>query len=116
MAKIRGIQSKIDKLTMALMQIGKIIKIQTQENYSMKFKKIFRTYKIIETTEEEIELKKRYYKLREEYKARGKPPDMLKKIQELKQEIDLNKRPIIEASNKIDVLQHLVGRYKELVE
>lgn len=113
---MKGIQPKVNKLIMALMQCGKIIKIQTQENYSMKFKKIFRTYKIVETTEEEIELKKRYYKLKKEYKARGKPPDMLKKIQELKQEIDLNKRPIIEVSNKIDILQYLVGRYKELVE
>lgn len=113
---MKGIQPKVNKLIMALMQCGKIIKIQTQENYSMKFKKIFRTYKIVETTEEEIELKKRYYKLKEEYKARGKPPDMLKKIQELKQEIDLNKRPIIEVSNKIDILQYLVDRYKELVE
>ena len=50
-----NIQSKINKIILALFQYGRIIKIQTQENYSLNFKKVFRIYKVMETTEKEIE-------------------------------------------------------------
>lgn len=111
---MRSVQTKINKLVIALIQLGRIIKIQTQENYSIKFKKIFKTYKIIETTETEIELKKKYYELKKEYKRKGKPPNLLAKLEEMKEALNMLKMPVIEVKNKIEILMYLHNRYKEL--
>lgn len=109
-----NIQTKINKIILALLQQDRIIKIQTQENYSMKFKKIFRVYKIIETTETEIELKKEFYSLRREYKNKSKPPEIIEKIKKIKLEIDSLKIPKVECKSKVKVLLYLIERYKSL--
>ena len=83
-----NIQSKINKIILALFQYGRIIKIQTQENYSLNFKKVFRIYKVMETTEKEIEIKKEFYELKKEYKNRFKPPDIENRLNDLKEEIE----------------------------
>lgn len=111
-----NIQNKINKIILALFQYERIVKIQTQENYSLKFKKIFRIYKVIETTEREIEVKKEFYKLKKEYKNRIKPPDIENRLEILKTEMKSLKIPVIEFKNKIEVLKYLIERYKKFKE
>lgn len=110
-----NIQSKINKLVIALLQMDKIIKIQVQENYSFKFKRTFRTYKIMETTETEIKLKQEYYSLKKEYKNKIKPPNVEEKLRTLKADLQYMKVPVIEFRNKVEILIYLAERYKELI-
>ena len=110
-----NIQSKINKLVIALLQMDKIIKIQVQENYSFKFKRTFRTYKIVETTETEIKLKQEYYSLKKEYKNKIKSPNVEEKLRTLKADLQYMKVPVIEFRNKVEILIYLAERYKELI-
>lgn len=110
-----NIQSKINKLVMALLQKDRIIKIQVQENYSFKFKRIFKNYKIVETTETEIRLKQEYHSLKKEYKNKIKPPEIEEKLRTLKVDLQYMKVPAIEFRNKVEILIYLAERYRELV-
>lgn len=111
-----NIQKQIDKLIIAFKQQDKIIKISVDENYSLKFKKVFRIYKIYETTETEILLKREFYKLRKEYKNKIKPPEIEEKLDTMKKELENIRVPKVELKNKIEVLKYLANRYKELIE
>lgn len=109
-------QSIINKLVLAFKQKEKIIKISVEENYSLKFKKIFKKYKLQETTETEIELKQKYYKLKKEYNDKGKPPSMKDELEKLKFDLSQMKVPVIEFSNKIEIIKYLADRYKKICE
>lgn len=111
-----NIQNQINKLILAFNQKQKIIKISTKENYSLKFKKVFKTYKLQETTETEILLKKEFYKLKKEYKNKIKPPEIKEKLDTMKKELESIRVPKVELKNKIEVLKYLANRYKELIE
>lgn len=111
-----NIQNQINKLILAFNQKQKIIKISTKENYSLKFKKVFKTYKLQETTETEILLKKEYYSLKKEYKNKIKPPEIVEKLDTMQKQLIDIKVPVKECKNKIDILKYLANRYKELIE
>lgn len=101
---MKGIQSKINKLVLAFLQKEIIVKISTNQSYSLKF-----------TTETDILLRKELYALRTEYKGKSKPFRIKNRIEELKAEIKEMTEPKLEFKNKIEMLVYLSERYKELV-
>lgn len=112
---MKGIQSKINKLVLAFLQKEIIVKISTNQSYSLKFKKMFTNYSVKFTTETEILLRKELYALRTEYKGKSKPFRIKNRIEELKAEIKEMTEPQLEFKNKIEMLIYLSERYKELV-
>lgn len=110
-----NVQGTINKLVLGFENKGKIIKISVEECYSLKFHRKFKKYIMQETTETEIELKQKYYKLRKEYKENGKPPRMKEELKYLKTELDRMKILPVEFKNKIELLKYLSERYKELI-
>ena len=109
-------QKLIDKLVLAFNQKGKIIKISTIENYSLKFNKLFKRYKLKETTIEELELRHQYYQLKKEYKNRGKPPGIERELKEIEDRLESMVVPVIDFKNKIEIVKYLAAKYKELIE
>lgn len=104
----------IDKLVLAFDRKGKIISVSTEENYSLKLKKMFKRYKLKETTVEELELKRKYYQLKKEYKNRGKPPGIRNEIQELGERLKNVSVPVVEFTSKVDLVKYLAEKYKGL--
>lgn len=117
---IMSIQKKINKLIAALLYIHNIIiKIKIEDRYSILNKKVFKMYRIIETTEEEILLKQEYYRLLKECKKKNYPPDLKKELLKSKEKLEKIKKPSLEFFKKIDVLVYLVKRfryYEELIK
>lgn len=115
-----SIQKKINKLIAALLYIHNIIiKIKIEDRYSILNKKVFKMYRIIETTEEEILLKQEYYRLLKECKKKNYPPDLKKELLKSKEKLEKIKKPSLEFFKKIDVLVYLVKRfryYEELIK
>lgn len=110
-----NIQGKINKLVMAFNQMGKVIKISSEQFYSTKYHKTFTEYKVQETTEEEILKKRELYELKKKYKD-NKSQKLLDRITELQLDIKNNEIPSCKYRSKIDILLHLSRRYKELIE
>lgn len=114
---MNNIQKKINKLITAFLYVYKvIIKVQVEERYSLSKNRIFRVYKIVENTEEELLLKQEYYKLLNQYKSKGRPSHMKKELTRYEQKIKELKKPMVEFFKKIDVLVYLVKRYKHYQE
>lgn len=115
-----SIQKKINKLISALLYIHNIIiKIKIEDRYSILNKKVFKIYKIIETTEEEILLKQEYYRLLKERKKKKYPPDLKRKLLKYKEKLGKIKKPSLEFLKKVDVLLYLAKRfhyYEELIK
>lgn len=108
---MRGVHSKIYKLTLALRQKGIIVKMNSEQRYSLKLDKVFTRYSIKETTVEEVKLRKIYYKKREEAK---KDFSLLEEVQDLKQQVESMAIPVKEFNSKLDIMIYLAKRYKEV--
>lgn len=115
---MKNIQKKINKLVLAFKMKGKIIKIDQKQIYSHKYEKVFTVYNFSETTKEEMKLKAEMRNLKKEVKE-TKDSEVRKKgnkrIGVIMDELSEIKIPSIEFSKKIDLLLHMVERYKELV-
>lgn len=110
-----NVQAKINKLLKAFECLNKIVKISTEQFYSVKFKKTFTEYTVNITTEQEILKRKEMYELKKEYKRTG-DKTTFDRITDLEEEISLMSIPLFKCRNKTDMLLYLVGKYKELVE
>lgn len=108
-----NINKSIDKLVVAFLVRGKLIKINSNKLWSRKYKKMFTKYTVIETTETEIELKQKLYELIKENKRNSVHSE---EITELKRQISEINIPAKEFTNKVGILKHLASRYKELIE
>lgn len=109
-------QAIINKLKMAFFSKGIIIKISVEERYSLSYHRTFKKYKVVETTETELEMKKEYYDLKKEYKNRGEPLELKILLEEKKRELAKIKKLPKEFSNRIDIVKYLSEKYKELVK
>lgn len=119
---MKGIQGKIYKLVLAFRQRKRIIKININQNWSIKYNKMFTVYTVKEQTIEELELKKVFWdkkKLLKQLKgtnAKEEVNTLKKELHQLECKIEeitvLNQ----EFRNKIDVLVYLAERYKKVVE
>lgn len=115
---MRGIQNDINNLVTAFRMREVIIKINSNQVYSIKFKKTFTTFEVKENTIAELKLLK---KLRDkkvmlkEYKkdkTKAEEVDKLEKeVEKLKEKTDKLYVPKREFRNKIDMLIYLADRY-----
>ena len=112
---MKGVQSKISKLTLAFQMKGKILKINQEQFYSSKYEKVFNKYKVKETCPEEITLKKRYKEIKSELKKEFNKElnDKFEKIGKRLCELHV---PNMEFKNKVSILIYLAERYKVICD
>ena len=112
---MKGVQSKINKLTLAFQMKGKILKINQEQFYSSKYDKVFNKYKVKETCPEEITLKKTYKEIKSDLK-KGFDEELYKKFEKIKTRLDNLYVPNMEFKNKMSILIYLAERYKVICD
>lgn len=104
-----GIQSKINKLKMAIASEGRVVKINIEQFYSKEKKRLFVCYKVSEVTPKKYEIKDQIKELKKK-KANKEEVERLKKYVKDNYLVGTE-----EFFRKIDLLLFLVKYYKEKV-
>lgn len=106
----------IYKLRRALNKEGIIVKISTEEFYSVKHEKLFTKHKVQFTTKEEIKLRSELYNLKQKKKYEtGKEKRKIEdSIEDIDNKIKKITYPKQEFFKEIDVLLYLADKYKEV--
>lgn len=106
----------INKLRRALSKEGIIVKISTEEFYSIKHDKLFTKHKVQLTTKEEMTLRSTLYELKQKKKyLLGKDKeDLENKMEEIDDRIKEITFPKKEFFKELDVLLYLADKYKEV--
>lgn len=112
---MKGVQSKINKLTLAFQMKGRIVKVNYEQFYSMKHDKVFNKITLYETCREEIKLKKKYREIKSEYK-KNKCEELEKKIEKIEKRLKKLHVPSVEFKSKINLLIHMAERYKVICD
>lgn len=116
---MRGIQNDINSLVMAFRAKDIIIKINTKQVYSIKYKKTFTSFELKENSIKELKLlaklREKKARLKEIKKDKTKADEIDKLEKEtniLKEKTDKMYIPKREFRNKVDMLVYLADRYK----
>lgn len=111
---MKGLQNKINRLCLAFQQKGRVIRINSNQVYSTKFKKVFNIYKVQESTLEEIELRRKIWELKKDLKEKGIKTNF--ELEEMKDRVNEISVDDVEIKSKVDVLIHLAERYKVICD
>lgn len=115
---MRGIQNDINNLVTAFRMRDIIIKINTNQFYSIKFKKTFTIFELKENTIKELKLLRKLNEKKSDLKALKKDKGKTELVEKLEKEVEALKEktdklyvPKREFRNKIDLLVYLANRY-----